>query len=186
MVELTILIHIHIIRPIMMVLGHLKIKMKGVHIMLIKSNFIIRINGKEYFNDELSCLGYQLKKIIYIIKEYINDHSWYIFDITCSSHFSINELFTKNLEGLCSTKDTNELIEVVNKVIQFESGVFIAIDKKYDVEWNENCLPITEEEEGLQHQLADIEIRAFDFSYYEIYCNDANMKKTLESNLPMA
>ncbi|MFP7287636.1 hypothetical protein SFC15_15520 [Shouchella clausii] len=71
------------------------------------------------------------------------------------------------------------MIEKVKRVIQFESGVFIAVEKGKKINWNFDHLPETEESEGLQHPLAEIEIRAFDYSFFEIYGNDIEAKKTI-------
>lgn len=66
---------------------------------------------------------------------------------------------------------TDELIDKVKRVIQFESGVFIAVQKGVKISWDLDHLLETEESGGGQHPLAEIEIRTFDYSCFEIYGN---------------
>ncbi|EKF33736.1 MULTISPECIES: hypothetical protein [Bacillus] len=145
-----------------------------------ESEFLLKIRGMEYFNDELSCLGDQLAKILFCIKELKQDYKWYVFDVFGSTHSSLFELFPdKDLIAM----STDKLIDSVRQVVQFESGVFIGFQKGLQIEWDLNSMPETEEDEGIQHSLADIEIRAFDFSYFEVYGNDIKIKEHLVLNL---
>ncbi|MFJ5965955.1 hypothetical protein [Bacillus sp. NPDC093026] len=147
---------------------------------LKESEFLLKIRGFEYFNDELSCLGEQLAKILFCIKGFKQDYQWFVFDVFGSTHSSLFELFpTQDLSAM----STDELIDSVNQIVQFESGVFIGFQKGLQIEWDLNSTPETEEDEGIQHPLAEIEIRAFDFSYFEVYGNDKNLKEYLVQNL---
>ncbi|ATH71121.1 hypothetical protein P9F86_09480 [Bacillus altitudinis] len=145
-----------------------------------ESAFLLKIRGREYFNDELSCLGDQLAEILLCIKEFKQDYQWYVFDVFGSTHSSLFELFPSQDLSVMST---DQLIDSVRQVVQFESGVFIGFQKGLQIEWDLNSMPETEEDEGIQHSLADIEIRAFDFSYFEVYGNDVEIEKHLVHNL---
>lgn len=139
--------------------------------------FKLKIRGMDFFNEELSCLGWQFAEILKSIKDYTENHNWYIFDVLGTSNFSLIELFPINTSGLCIVLSTDELIDKVKKVIQFESGVFIAVQKGEEINWDLDCLPETEESEGLQHPFAEIEIRTFDYSFFEIYGMDVDIEK---------
>ncbi|WP_188388392.1 hypothetical protein [Priestia taiwanensis] len=145
-----------------------------------KTAFCLRLRGETFFRDELCCLGWQFAEILTRLIEYTEGHHWYVFDVAGGGHVSFLELFPRNSEGMCVICSTEELIQKVKKVNQFESGVFIAIKKGEPVEWDIHYLPETEEEEGLQHPLAAIEIRLFDFSYFEIYGNDLAVERMFQ------
>lgn len=144
------------------------------------TEFLLKIRGIEYFNEELSCLGDQLAKILFCLKGFKQDYQWFVFDVFGSTHSSLLELFpTQDLSAI----STDKLIDSVKQIVQFESGVFIGFQKGLQIEWDANSMPETEEDVGIQHSLADIEIRAFDFSYFEIYGNDKKLKEYLVQNL---
>lgn len=141
--------------------------------------FMLKLRGSEFFNDELSCLGWQFAEILLSLKDYTKTHEWYIFDVLGTSESSLRDLFPKNPQELCIVQSTDELIDKVKRVIQFESGVFIAVQKGGKINWDFDHLPETEESEGLQHTLAEIEIRTFDYSFFEIYGNNIEVEKTI-------
>lgn len=145
--------------------------------------FMLKLRGHEFFNEELSCLGWQLAEILKSIKEYTRTHDWYIFDVQGTSQISLHNLFTKNTQKLCIVHSTDELIDKVKRVIQFDSGVFMAFQKEGEIKWDFDDLPETEEREGLQHPLAEIEIRMFDYSYFEVYSNNLEVEKILVNRL---
>ncbi|TPE68201.1 hypothetical protein [Halalkalibacterium halodurans] len=92
-------------------------------------------------------------------------------------------MFPLDAENKTMVTSTNRLIDKVKEVIQFESGVFIAIRKDKKINWETDFLPVTEEDEGLQHPFADIEIRAFDYSYFEISGMDFEVEKKILKHL---
>ncbi|WP_028596377.1 hypothetical protein [Paenibacillus assamensis] len=145
--------------------------------------FLLKVRGSEYFNEELSCLGWQFAEILLSLKEYSHDYIWYIFDVSATSESSLYELFPKHSQEFFSVLSTDELIASVKRVIQFESGVFIAVQKGAGVDWDFDQLPETEESEGLQHPLAEIEIRTFDYSFFEIYGSNIEVKKIILNHI---
>ncbi|MDQ1232537.1 hypothetical protein QE450_000035 [Paenibacillus sp. SORGH_AS306] len=144
---------------------------------LKKSTFLLRLHER-HFKSEINCLGEQLVEIINCIREETSDLIWFAFDVFGSSDRAFAELFSNAYSEFLST---DELIEKASGVIQFYSGVFIGIKKGRHVEWNFDRLPDTEENEGLQHPEAEIEIRPFDTSYFEIY----GMDSTIESKIKL-
>jgi len=79
--------------------------------------FILKVRGNEFFNEELSCLGWQFAEILISLKDYTANHDWYIFDVLGTSKTSLHELFPKNLEELCIVLSTDELIDKVKRII---------------------------------------------------------------------
>lgn len=146
---------------------------------LENESFMLKVRGSDFFNEELSCLGSQFAEILTSIKDYTESHDWYIFDVLGTSKSPLHELFPKNPQELCVVSSTDKLIDKVKKVIQFESGVFIAVQKGKKIEWDLEYLPETEEDEGIQHLFADIEIRTFDYSFFEIYTKKIEVKRTI-------
>ena len=134
--------------------------------------------GKTEFNDRLSCLGQQLEKILICIYEIDSDLKWLVFDVEGTTRDSENSLFTNETE--IKIENTQQLIKVVNKVIQFERGVFIGIKKNTTVCYKIDSLPTTEEQEGMQIIDSEIEIRAFDCLCFEIYCKSKIMYERIK------
>jgi hypothetical protein len=125
---------------------------------------------KRSFGDNVICLGEQLSSILETIKDETKECTWYIFDIAGSSKESILDIFQTDINtGICKINNTEELIESVRRIIQFERGVFIAIRKDVTLARNLNCIPETEEDERLQIPESEVEIRTFDYSYFDIY-----------------
>lgn len=131
----------------------------------------------EDFQSELCCLGEQLVELLNCIKK-TSPLSWYVFDGLGGCTQPVEDLFVKPMGYF---EDTDHLIERVKHVVQFESGVFIGVNLDTRMEWDLERLPETEEVEGLQHELAEIEIRTFDFSYFEVYGADKRMENDLNA-----
>ncbi len=125
----------------------------------------------------------QLADILSILRPFVQECNWYVHDLNGSSEIALTELFPEDSKGIRIVTSTEMLIEKVKEVNQFESGVFIAISNDKYIKWDDRELPETEEEEGLQHSSAKIEIRAFDFSYYEIYGTKVELKEMIEQKL---
>lgn len=147
-------------------------------IFLRQPDFTIRLY-KEHFQNEVCCLGEQFARILTCIQQETSRITWYAFDVFGSSNQSLNTIFPK---PYCEINSTMDLIEMVKEIVQFHSGVFIGINKDTpSVEWNIERLPETEEGEGIQHPNAEIEIRPFDTSYFEIYGVGSNIRNKILS-----
>jgi hypothetical protein len=148
-----------------------------------KPAFILKLRGSDFLDEELSCSGSQVAKILKSIKEYTQNYDWYIFDVMGTSHLPYFNMFPKNAQEICIVQSTDELIDKAKKVIQFESGVFAAVKKEKSINWDFNYLPETEESEGIQHPLVEIEIRLFDFSYIEVYGIDMEVQNIILNHM---
>lgn len=145
---------------------------------LKEPTFILRLSGK-HFQSDLSCLGEQFAQILACIQHETSHFTWFAFDVFGSSNQPSEGLFPKPYSEILST---DELINKVKEIVQFHSGVFIGIRKGKEMVWDINILPETEESEGLQHPEAEIEIRPFDTSYFEIYGMDIEIRKKIKSS----
>ncbi|RJG26978.1 hypothetical protein [Paenibacillus thiaminolyticus] len=139
-----------------------------------KPEFVLRI-VKTKETQQFSCLGEQLAEILSVIYEQTEACNWYAFDVDFNTPHS-EHFFTS---PFCRIDSIERLINNSKMVDQFLSGVFIAI-KGEVAEWNLEHLPTTEEEEGLQHEQAVVEIRAFDTSYFEVYGLESKVKEKLK------
>lgn len=145
---------------------------------LKKPTFILRLSGK-HFQSEIGCLGKQLAQILASIQDETSSFNWFAFDVFGSSNQPSDVLFPRPYSEILST---DELIKKAKEIVQFHSGVFIGIRKGKEIGWETNTLPETEESEGLQHPEAEIEIRTFDTSYFEIYGMDIAIGNKIKSS----
>jgi hypothetical protein len=145
---------------------------------LKKPTFMFRLSG-EHFQDEIGCLGKQLVQILSCIQHEASNLTWFAFDVFGSSNQPTEVLFPKPYSEILSTE---ELINKAKEIVQFHSGVFIGIRKGKVIEWDTNTLPETEEREGLQHPEAELEIRPFDNSYFEVYGINIAIGNKIKSN----
>lgn len=144
-----------------------------------KPTFILRLSG-EQFRSEIVCLGKQLVQILACIQDETSNFTWVAFDVFGSSNQPSEVLFPKPYSEILST---DELILKAKEIVQFHSGVFIGIRKgSKEIEWEIDILPETEESEGLQHPEAEIEIRPFDTSYFEIFGMDIAIGNKIKSS----
>ena len=144
------------------------------------ATFTLCLRGKKDFGQEFSCLGEQLVQILTCILDETVACNWFVFDLEFGGHQSREILFPiKDDVGVCHIEKTDDLIQKAKQVHQFSSGVFVAIKKGITSNWNPDWLPETEEKEGLQHPDAEIEIRAFDYTCFEIYCTNAGIEEKL-------
>lgn len=141
-----------------------------------KAKFILRMTQTADLQEH-SCLGEQLAQILTCVLDETKNYSWYVFDIDYYTAVT-NKLFSS---PICRIDKTIDLIDKVKQVHQFLSGVFIAINREKAINWDVEFLPSTEEEEGLQHDDAELEIRAFDTTYFEIYCMNTVIENKLRS-----
>jgi hypothetical protein len=148
-----------------------------------KPKFALKISGSEYFNEEFSCYGDQLVKILTPLSSFFKNDHWYVFDVSASTKEANHPFLSPELKDTPMKLSMEDLIDKSSKIIQFDSGVFMSFQKNKIVHWDPNFLPLTESEEGLQHPLADLEIRAFDYSYFEIYGNNKEIKEKILKEL---
>ncbi|MBD3920222.1 hypothetical protein H8B09_15760 [Paenibacillus sp. PR3] len=134
---------------------------------------ILRIS-KTRESQQFSCLGEQLEDILSVINEDSKPLLWYGLDV---DYYEItNGIFNTPISRFIHTKD---LIIATRNVEQFLSGVFIASENDI-TKWDLQNLPKTEEDEGFQIDEAEIEIRAFDTTYYEVYLKNSIVAEKLK------
>ena len=133
------------------------------------------------FECDTVCLGWQLVKIL---KNFTNlkDTKWLVFDVYGTTHDDMLQLFITDETGSVTFDSTESLIASVEKVIQFESGVFCLIPNSHKIEI-EGGSPETEASEGMQIENALLEVRAFDYTFFEIYSHDKEYLEKIKSNL---
>lgn len=146
-----------------------------------KPKFMLRIsktdNSQTYF-----CRGIQLAQILECILDEISNCIWYISDVDYFNREKKNLFDTsKSLYKMTSS----ELIDKVKQVDQFLSGVFIAISIDTKIDWINQINPVTETDEVMQINKSELEIRAFDTSYFEIYGVNKNIETKLKSCFPI-
>ncbi|NPC93413.1 hypothetical protein HOO54_14500 [Bacillus sp. WMMC1349] len=149
-----------------------------------KPKYIVRLDDKHFHeSSEIICLGKQMAELLLCLKEVEEKLDWYVFDVFGSTEVGLSVLFPKNQsEPYSFFSATEDLINAVRQVHQFEKGVFIGIPKGHVVKWNQEFLPETEEGLFIQHCLAQIELRAFDFSYFEIYIDTDSVLTQLKTH----
>lgn len=143
-----------------------------------KKTFYLEVDGK-VFNDEFSCLGRQLAEILTVIHHFNTSYTWFVFDVGGGSHQSIEEFFVGESKPAYFSS-TEQLLTSVKEVVQFDSGVFIASDSK-ELTWSLEEVPHTEAEQTMQVEGSVIEIRAFDFSAFEIYTDNYSLYQVLKN-----
>ncbi len=135
-----------------------------------KPRFLIRISSKE-----TACTGAELLLILNIIHPFIESYVWYAADVEIIGE----KPFKLGLEEKTPRRigTINNLHKLAQKTDQFLSGVFFAL--QYDVGeiWNREFS--TEDESFRDLEEANLEIRAFDTTYFEIYSNDSKIMSEL-------
>lgn len=136
----------------------------------------------ENFQSDVICMGWQLSQIL---KAFISlsGISWAIYDIYGSTNSNLFKLFPKDKFDNIFFKNTADLISSVNKIHQFESGVFCLVDKNKKIKFLDD-VPETESDEGIQVKNALLEIRAFDYTYFEVYSEDLEFLERIKIKLP--
>lgn len=143
--------------------------------------YLIRLDKRAFFPEQVVCLGSQLKSFIKNLSELMEPHVWFCADIDALSplpkKLGVDSLRLKKIGANAS------LITLCEDINQFLSGVFIAVR---EINQNLKCpdLCIGTEDEQFRSLDLDgilIEIRAFDTSYFELYSEDPALMKKLSN-----
>ena len=126
------------------------------------------IRGSAFTKEDTECTGQQLSTILTEIRDLTQSYCWYVVDILAPGQ-QVIELFGEqgNKQIPLNIGSTEDLIAFVSPITQFESGLFLAVNKKSKdaISWN----PDEFDTEDLEHiEPAALLIRAFDTSYFEI------------------
>jgi hypothetical protein len=128
------------------------------------------LTDREFDGSEVMCLGSQLAKIVQGIELRLPGLFWYSADVSGSDVDSV-KFEAGPRPRLVGT--ANDLIVSSNKVTQFYSGVFLAC-KQLGIDFGEQeCF--TEDPEDRYLPNVEIEIRAFDTSFFEIYSKNKGL-----------
>jgi hypothetical protein len=143
-----------------------------------KAYSLVRLDGESIDGDAVSCTGKQLAALLDAIAPPIQDCVWFIADL---------ELLGSPTEPRFSSPEpvrygsTEALRKFIFPVDQILSGVFLAVS-------NQNVPPTwsrlywTDEEPFTTIDDAEIEIRAFDTSYFEIVTANSDVLLELSNH----
>ncbi len=128
----------------------------------------IALSRLELNNERISCTGSQLASILHEIEDQLHELTWYVVDVLARNHYCL-ELYEEKEGSQIPLKvgTTQDLIDFVLPVPQFESGIFLAVPTSMgpNIHWTPNLFN-TENEEFIEPSI--LIVRAFDTSYFEI------------------
>lgn len=119
------------------------------------------------FGAEVACLGAQLEDVLRTLYPEGTTLRWYYSDVEANKRSSLSEA-----PGVHQAGDLDQLLTAVRTVDQFQRGVFFGSDVSAP-RFRED--PNTEDAEFANVGDAEVEIRAFDTTSFEIYSSDASL-----------
>ena len=138
--------------------------------------YCTRLTGDVLERKLISCTGQQLCKILRSLIKINVELTWYLADISTISKPKDWDVFTSNKPLLLGGADM--LIERCSMVEQFTSGVFLGVSKKEaGYSWSNEY--DTEDVAFIDNEIAEIEIRAFDTTYFEVYSSNLEVHEML-------
>ena len=132
------------------------------------------------FKSDTVCMGWQLVEILRNFDN-ITDAKWLVFDIYGTTHGDLSQLFEKNETGETVFESTKKLMLSVEQIIQFEQGVFCLVPNSEEIQFDDGP-PETESSEGIQIKSSLLEIRAFDYTFFEVYSRNEEYLKKIKNN----
>ena len=136
---------------------------------MTKTSYFLKVSGQELNASILSCTGEQLVLIVDCVRKYLSDYDWYSADVSTMSSNKEWEIYKSEVPKLIG--GSTKLIKFAEVTDQFTSGVFLAANKKYRFMGFSNTYE-TEDEQYIDIEFCELEIRAFDTSYFEIYSKE--------------
>lgn len=146
-------------------------------------NYCIKLSGKDIDNTNISCTG---KQLILIIDELMKQGvwTWYAADVQVVP--AVNDWIEYKRLLPCLVGGSLKFKQLANKVEQFLSGVFLGVNERYHHK-RFNLEFETEDKVFRDIDMASIEIRAFDTSYFEVYVVEEKdikgLSKRFQSNI---
>lgn len=131
------------------------------------------------FRSETACLGEQLVALLRSIQELRPDLKWYVADVQTIGP----SLVPRREPTPVFIGDAGALVQAVQRVDQFESGVFAGVPSSIDLPAFRPGGLWTEDEEAADLGDAAVELRAFDTSYWSIATAEPNLAKTIRKRL---
>lgn len=131
-----------------------------------RPKYSVTISGDKFNKRGVSCTGLQLSLIVNELLGCLKDITWYASDVTTISRLKNWSNFLGSTPAAIG--DSSTFDRMLLKTEQFMSGVFLAVARKnilggFLIKYE------TEDEAYRDIEFAELEIRAFDTSYYEIY-----------------
>jgi hypothetical protein len=132
--------------------------------------YVVRLKGSQINGNEISCTGEQLVIILNVFKSILARYKWFAADLTTN-----NGALPLQLRGQVQpflVGNIQDLIRAASNIDQLFSGVFLAIPEsaegiKNRKFWDTEDIPNEEDIE-----LSDLEIHAFDTTYFEIFAKE--------------
>ena len=135
-----------------------------------------KIVGITSSNERVCCTGSQLLEILLVIEKKTKNCDWYIADIDMSTIHDLPLPSIPDGKPLYLGNIT-KLKNMCKSVNQFYSGIFFAIPKGMEAD-SSRCFD-TEEPPTSNLGNAILELRAFDTSYFDVYCSQLDIIQLL-------
>ena len=145
-----------------------------------------------WYDGKVTCLGWQVNKLISLLREVIKDCYWYVGDIGVSGYTPGIDLekrsrllYQEASDKVAKYEDVDVLQDLISDINQFDLGVFVAVPKNINLNVDDLKL-YTEEDMHMQIKDALIEIRTFDFNYFVIFVSDIKIVEQLKKEFPLS
>lgn len=144
--------------------------------------YLLQFGPAQFPNDQAVCLGSQLQALLSVISLDVPNPLWFASDV------EVNQSPTLEVTGKESTPTyighTEEIIRFAGSVDQFLSGIFLAVEESAHRELQALQF-YTDDPQFREIEPAEIEIRAFDTSFFEVYANRADYLTSLATKYQM-
>jgi len=138
---------------------------------------LVRLPGTLIDGDTVSGTGNQLGILLRTLADTTADCIWFVADLDA---YGLLPPMLKANEVPREIGRTDELVQLVEHVPQFLSGVFLAVpEAALPVQWSHRF--DTEDDPFGEMDAARFELRAFDTSYFEIGAADVELLKGLHA-----
>lgn len=138
---------------------------------------VLLLPGASIDGDHSCCLGKQAVQIVSAVAEATPNVTWLAADVETNDHRPVPA-------GVATIGDTARMLEYVGSVVQFFSGVFVAVPEALEHPRLREC-PETEDPRFVDMGDGLVEIRAFDTSYFEVAASTAELLNHLRGRFPL-
>lgn len=147
----------------------------------MKQLYLLQVGPAQFPDDPAVCLGSQLQVLLSVISLGIPNFLWFAADV------EVNQSPTSEVTGKGPTPTyvghTGEITRFAGSVDQFLSGVFLAVEEGA-VRELQALQFFTDDPQFREIEPAEIEIRAFDTSFLEVYANRTEYLTNLAAKYP--
>jgi len=127
----------------------------------------------DVFGEDAACLGPQLEQLVKVLHLNDNSEQWYYADVETNGASSFS-----CAPGLHKVGNSEDFANLLVGTDQFQSGVFL-VSRISSPRFRAN--PTTEDTHLVDLGDADVEIRAFDTTYFEVYSRDLDLLERLSN-----